>query len=130
MLIKNRKNFVIVFLLSFFLFNLDLGAEEFDIEAKEILLDKENEIVIGKGSVRVRDSDGKIIYADKITYEKSIEFLLAEGHVKIADNEGNILKTDKATYDKINEKIVNNCSYNNTLRQKQKRGLKNPPRHG
>ena len=106
MLIKNRKKFIIICLLSLFLFNLNLSAEEFDISAKEILIDKENNIVVGKDSVIARDSKGKYIYADKITYEKSKEFLLAEGNVKIVDNEGNILKTDKATYDKINEKIV------------------------
>ena len=111
MQIKNKKNLIIICLLTFFLFNLNLNAEEFDISAKEILIDKENEIVVGKGSVIARDSEGKLIYADKITYEKSKEFLLAEGRVKITDNEGNTLKTNKATYDKINEIIV---LYDNT----------------
>ena len=77
MLIKNKKIIIIICLLSFFLFNLNLRAEEFDISAKEILIDKENEIVVGKGSVQVRDSEGKVIHADKITYEKSRVFLLA-----------------------------------------------------
>ena len=72
---------------------------------------KENEIIIGKGSVQAVDSEGKLIIADKITYEKSREYLLAEGNVKIADIEGNILKTDKSTYDKINEII---STYGNT----------------
>ena len=54
----------------------------------------------------MQDSEGKIIYADKVNYEKLREFLLMEGKVKITDNEGNILKNSKATYDKINEKIV------------------------
>ena len=111
MRIKNKKNLIIICLLNLLLFNPNISAEEFNITAKEILIDKENEIVVGKGSVIAQDSDGKIIYADKITYEKSKEFLLAERKVQIADNEGNILKTDKATYDKINEKIV---TYGNT----------------
>ena len=111
MQIKNKKKFIIIYLLSFFLFNLNLNAEEFNIEAKEIFIDKENEIIVGKGSVQVRDSEGKLIYANKVTYEKSREFLLAEGKVTVDDNEGNILKSDKVTYDKINEKIV---TYNNT----------------
>ena len=106
MQIKNKKNHIVICLLSFFLFISNLNAEEFDIIAKEIVIDKENEIIVAKGSVQAKDSEGKLIYADKITYEKSREFLLAEGKVKITDNEGNILKTDKATYDKINEKIV------------------------
>ena len=94
MQIKNKKNLIIICLLNLLLFNPNINAEEFNITAQEIIIDKENEIVVGKGSVIAQDSDGKIIYADKITYEKSKEFLLAERKVKITDNEGNILKTD------------------------------------
>jgi len=102
---KNKKIIFIYFLI-FFLFNLNLAAEEFGIVAKEIIIDKENKVLIGKGSVKAEDSEGKIINADKVTYEKSREFILAEGNVEIVDTEGNILKTDKATYDKINEIIT------------------------
>jgi len=111
MQIKNKKNLIIICLLNLLLFNSNISAEEFNISAKEILIDKVNEIVVGKGSVIAHDSEGKFIYADKITYEKSKELLLAEGRIKIVDNEGNILKTSKATYDKINEKII---TYDNT----------------
>ena len=112
MQINNRKRIHIIFFLGLFIFNINLNAEEFNISAKEILIDKENEILIGKGSVQAVDSEGKLIRADKITYEKSREFLLAEGSVTITDITGNILETDKATYDKINELII---THNNTL---------------
>lgn len=111
MQIKNRKSILIIFLLGLFSFNLSLYAEEFDISAKEVAIDNASQILIGTGSVMAKDSEGKIIYADKITYKKLDEFLLAEGNVKISDNDGNIFKTNKATYDKINEKII---TYNNT----------------
>tara|TARA_Y100000590_G_scaffold457852_1_gene611350 strand:+ start:2154 stop:4571 length:2418 start_codon:yes stop_codon:yes gene_type:complete len=104
MQIKNK--FIIIIFLNLFIFNLNLSADEFDITAEEIFIDKENEIVIGKGSVQAIDSEGKIINADKITYEKSRKFLLIEGRVKIADTYGNILETDKASYDKANEIII------------------------
>ena len=77
MQIKNNKILLIVFLVSFFQFNLNLNAEEFNISAKEIIIDKENEILIGEGSVIAEDSKGKLIHANKITYEKMKEFLLA-----------------------------------------------------
>jgi len=109
--IRNSKKLLFFFFLTFFTLNIDLKADEFNITAKEILLDKENEILIGKGSVEAIDSDGKIIYADKIIYEKSREFLTATGNVKIADKEENILTTNKATYDKINNLII---TYDNT----------------
>ena len=105
MQIKNKKKLLIVFLISIISFNTSINAEEFNITAKEILVDKENEILIGKESVKAIDSEGKIIRADKITYEKTREFILAEGNVKISDMEGNVLTTNKATYDKINELI-------------------------
>ena len=108
---KNRKNLLIIFFLIFFVFNFDLSAEEFNITANEILIDKENEILVGEGSVKAVDSEGKVISADKITYKKLREFLLAEGRVKITDIEGNILTTDRATYDKISEIIT---TYGNT----------------
>ena len=108
---KNRKNLLIIFFLIFFVFNFDLSAEEFNITANEILIDKENEILVGEGSVKAVDSEGKVISADKITYKKLRKFLLAEGRVKITDIEGNILTTDRATYDKISEIIT---TYGNT----------------
>ena len=111
MQIKNRNIFTTIVLLHLLFFSLIANAEEFNISAKEIFIDKENEIVIGKGTVLAEDSKGRRIYANKITYKKLKEFLLAEGDVKIDDNEGNIIKTDKAIYDKINEKIV---TYENT----------------
>ena len=108
---KNRKNLLIIFFLIFFVFNFDLSAEEFNITANEILIDKENEILVGEGSVKAVDSEGKVISADKITYKKLRKFLLAEGRVKITDIEGNTLTTDRATYDKISEIIT---TYGNT----------------
>jgi LPS-assembly protein len=106
MQIKNRKKFFVIFFIVFNMLNSVANAEEFNIIAKEVLIDKENQILIGKGSVQAQDTEGKIILADKITYTKNKEFLLAEGNVKITDLEGNILTAEKATYDKINEMIV------------------------
>mgnify|MGYP001250639558 CR=1 FL=1 len=106
MQIKNKIVVIIVCFIGLFTFSLNLYAEEFNISALEITVDKENEIVIGKGSVKAIDSEGKQIKADKITYKKQKEFLLAEGSVEVFDTGGNILKSDKATYDKIKEMIV------------------------
>ena len=105
MQIKNRNILNLILLFNLFLFSINANAEEFNITADEIIIDKENEIIIGKGSVKAEDSNGRIISADKITYEKTKEFLLAEKNVKIFDVNGNILKTDKATYDKLEELI-------------------------
>ena len=111
MQIKNNIKTLIILFLSLFVFNINLCAEEFNITAKEILLDKENKILTGKGAVEAIDSDGNIIIADTIIYKKSEEFLLAEGNVKVIDKEENILLSKKVSYDKINELIR---TYGNT----------------
>tara|TARA_Y100000590_G_scaffold465404_1_gene637661 strand:- start:2113 stop:4554 length:2442 start_codon:yes stop_codon:yes gene_type:complete len=111
MLIKNKFFLTIICLINLLLFSSNINADEFDIVANEIIIDKANEIMIGKGNVQATDSKGKTIYADKITYNKLKEFLLAEGNVTIDDNEKNILNTNKASYDKFNEKII---TYDNT----------------
>ena len=111
MQIKNDIKTLIILFLSLFAFNINLCADEFNITAKEILVDKENKILTGKGAVVAIDSDGNIIIADTIIYKKSEEFLLAEGNVKVIDKEENILLSKKASYDKINGLIR---TYGNT----------------
>ena len=103
MQIKNKIN--ICFLI-YFLFISNLYAEEFNITAKEILMDKENEVLTGIGSVKAIDSQERIVSADKIIYQKSKEFLTAINNAKVTDDKGNFLLSDKITYDKINEIIV------------------------
>ena len=100
-----KSKIIIFFFIIFFTLNLKLLAEEFNISAAEIVIDKNKNIVVGKGSVEVTDKEGKLIKADNVIYEKSKEFLTVEGSVEVLDNEGNILKTNKATYDKLNEII-------------------------
>ena len=106
MQIKNKIILIIICTLSLSIFNSILHAEDLNISALEVSIDQKNNVVIGKGSVEVTDSEGKLIKADKATYEKSKEFLLAEGSVEVIYVEGNILKSDKITYDKKNERII------------------------
>ena len=108
---KNKIVLISICFFSLIVFGLNLNAEEFNISAIEISVDKANDIIIGRGSVEVIDSEGRIIKGDKATYEKSKELLLVEGSVEIFDTKGNILKTDKATYDKTKGVIT---TYNNS----------------
>jgi len=73
---RNRMKIIIISFLSVLALSLNLHAEEFNITAKEIIIDKKNEILIGKGDVKVQDTKGKIFYSDKVTYKKSIEYIL------------------------------------------------------
>ncbi len=106
MQIKNKVFFILLNIFSLIFLNTNIYAEEFNISAEEITIDKANNIVIGIGSVEAKDSSGKTINADKMIYKKNEEFLTAEGSVKIYDTDNNILKTDKATFDKTKEIII------------------------
>ena len=106
MQIKDNNFIKILFFLFLILFNHKIIAEEFNISATEVSIDQSNDILIGKGNVKISDSTGRIIKADNVKYEKSKEFILVEGSVEIYDVEGNVLTTEKATYDKINELIT------------------------
>jgi len=111
MQIKNKFLIKILLFLSLMLFCSTIYAEEFDISANEIKIDKKNNIVTGLGSVEVIDKEGRVIKANKAIYKKEEEFLSAEGSVKVTDINGNIINSEKSTYDKKNEVII---SYKNS----------------
>ena len=71
MQIKNKKK-LIIYLFITIIFGFNVNSEEFDITAKEILIDKENEIIIGLGEVQAVDSSGRVVNANNITYENRI----------------------------------------------------------
>ena len=68
MQIKNKIILIIICALSLSTFNSNLHAEEFNISALEFSIDQKNNIVIGEGSVEVRDSEGKLIKGKKNFY--------------------------------------------------------------
>ena len=105
--IKNKIFFTTIFLF----FSLNVYADEFNISAKEIIIDKTNNTVTGLGGVNITDKEGMVIKANKVIYEKSKEFLTTTGSVEVIDNEGNTLKAENVTYDKINEMVK---SYGNS----------------
>ena len=104
MQIKNKL--LILFFIILCVHGSNLNADEFNITAKEIFIDKENEILRAEGSVESVDTSGRIIRSDKIIYEKKREFLISQGNVEILDLDGNVLKTDKAIYNKTKELIT------------------------
>ena len=108
----NDKVFLIIWItLALFSQSLIVNAEIFDISASEITMDKENNILTGKGDVTVIDEKGKILKSKEVIYESAKEFLTLQENVQIFDKLGNVLTSDKATYDKINEIII---TFNNS----------------
>ena len=71
MQIKNRFKIILIICSLYLLaYGSNIHADEFNISAKVITVDKANNIVIGTGLVEVTDNEGKLIKTDKVTYEK------------------------------------------------------------
>ena len=64
------KNKIIVFTIILLGLTLSSQADEFNISAKKISIDKKDNIVVGQGSVEIVDSEGKIITSDTVRYDK------------------------------------------------------------
>ena len=69
------KNKIIIFTIIVLGFTLNSHADEFNISAKKISIDKKDNVVVGQGSVEITDSEGKIITSDTVKYDKEKEFL-------------------------------------------------------
>ena len=92
-----KNNFLLVLLFS--IISNFLLADELDIKAKNITLDKKNNISIFENNVEVIDQLNNLFKADYVEYNKSTNFLLLKGNIYSKDVKGNIFKTEEATYD-------------------------------
>jgi len=99
-LMKNNIFFISIFLF----FSNFLLAEEFDIKAKNIKIDKKSKITIFENEVEVIDKFNNLFKADYALYNKELNSLELKGNISSKDINGNIFKSDKATYDN-NSKI-------------------------
>ncbi len=95
------KNKFFIFLLLFFI-SSKLFAEDMLIEAKNITLDKENEITIFKEEVLVKTAD-KEITSDYASYNKKTGQLILKSNISATDKLKNQIKTDYAEYNKNNK---------------------------
>ncbi len=77
-------------------------AENFNINAKNITIDKKNEITVFKDSVVIIDEKKNIIKSEFASYDKKNDFFILKNNVSIKDPQGNILKSKEANYDKKN----------------------------
>ena len=92
---KNR-----ILLFSFLLFyNLNLFAETILIEAKNISLDKNQNLSFFENEVKVKTEDGYIIKSDSAEYNKETGILILKRNIIGNDKEKNIINAEFAKYD-------------------------------
>ena len=65
MSIKNKIIFFFILIINCLILNFSVIAEELDISASEITIDKEKQFVTAKGSVVIIDSEGNKLKAER-----------------------------------------------------------------
>lgn len=100
-----NKNLLIKTLFIFFVITQISIADDFDITAKEILIDKNNQTITAEGDLVVFDENKNNITGDKGVYYKKDKLLEAIGSVLLIDTENNQIETDKIIYTLKDKKI-------------------------
>ena len=95
------KNKFILLLIFIFVAN-NLSAENFNINAKNISIDKKNKISVFKNNVVIIDEKNNEIKSEFASYDKKSDFFILKKNVSIKDPQGNILQSEEATYNKKN----------------------------
>ncbi len=90
------RNKLIIILLSIF-FSKPILAENLQIEAKNITLDKDKVTSIFENEVVVR-TDNKVIKSDFVKYNKKLGFLILKGNILATDNKKNTVEANYAEY--------------------------------
>ncbi len=105
---KNKYFFLILFIL--FLKPINLVAEELNIKAVSIKLDKENSFLILDGDVQISDKVGNSINAVKAEYNKTDGLLITSGKTSIFTSQGYKIDSSDITYDEKKGIIKSNYS--------------------
>ncbi len=102
------KNNIIKTLLFFLVTNISF-ADELEISAKNISLDKKKEISIFQEDVIIVDKDNNIIKTDYAVYNYKLQNIEAKGDTTITTSEGYIVETKDINFNK-NKNFINSES--------------------
>ena len=97
------KNKILLYIF-FFIFFSNLCAENLNIEASKISLDKDNKLSIFENNVKIVTEERNSIKSDFATYNKKLNFIQLKKNITATDLKNNIIKADYAEYDE-NKKI-------------------------
>jgi LPS-assembly protein len=92
------KNSILISLV-FLLYSNISFAENLEITAKNILVDKKTKITIFRENVIIKDDDNNEIRSNYAEYDKNKKYLILKDNVIATDSLGNIFKSNFATYD-------------------------------
>ncbi len=95
------KNKIYIFLI-FFLFLTNSFAENLQIQAKNITLDKDKVTTVFENDVVVKTKN-KIIKSQYVKYNKKIGILILKGNIIAEDNENNLISSENAEFNEKKE---------------------------
>ena len=104
---NNIKKFIIIL---FFLFipSINGFADELDVSAYEVQLNKESKIVYANGNVQITDDKKNIIFTEKAEYNKINEVVRSFGETDIVTSEKYRIQGEDVFYDNIKQVIYSN----------------------
>ena len=89
----------ILYIALIFLFNSNLFADELDIKANQLNLNKETKRILAEGNVQISDLKKNIIFAEKAEYDKSKELMRSFGPTDIITSEKFRIQGEDIFYD-------------------------------
>ena len=103
------KNNLLKFLLIFFIFFQNtLYANELDISASEIKIDKKNSEIQFIGSIKAVDESNNVLMSEEAYYLKEKDFLKSKGATKIITRENYVFESENVEFDNKNNIIKSN----------------------
>jgi len=103
------KNKLIIFVCLIF-FNNTLFAENLIIKAKNISIDKKEQITIFENEVSVKTQDNYLITSDYAKYNKTTGVIILRDNIIGVDDKQNIIKTNYAEYNEKSKVLITKSS--------------------
>ena len=92
-----------ILIIFFVFFKTYLFAENINIKAKNIFIDKKKEVTVFKEDVIVQTKDNTQISADYAEYDKKKGILTLKNNIIATDKENNVFKANFANLDENNK---------------------------
>ena len=87
---KNKKNFLLTFLVTFFFFNIALSNEEINYSSNTIKILENGKIISGEGDVQITIGKNIFISSEKFEYNKETGIYKIFNNVQFEDKINNI----------------------------------------
>ena len=103
-----KNNIFYSFFLIFVFLNLNLAAQDLEINSSQVKYDNENKITIFEGDVKLFDKNGNNLFTEYAKYNKSVELIETVGSTKIITSAGYEILSTNVFFDNKKKLIYSN----------------------